>query len=211
MRLLKRSCVWLSFLFVVVVGAGNLCSFLLLSQPQYQSSSHLFLCESFISFWFDSSHCNSFTQNYNVVVVFKGTCTRYRPCTDLFVLCNFLGNSSNCVSAFVFSVMSIDRFLALTFPLKAKLWFSVKQAKITTACITVFFTIVHLPVQFSLPKENRPSPIYILLSLQTTGRNIHIGRISSLFLIQKVFTVRRFGIGFSLFWQYCNYGMNFYA
>jgi hypothetical protein len=129
---------------VLAIGiTGNVLSFILLSQNQYNSSSTCFYMKMLTVF--DSAYLISsmisdhFTTWSNPSFVYR-----------LFfcALLRSFRRVSQAVSSTLLTAMSVDRLLAVAVPLKAKIWGNVGRANVVTCIILVVITAVHSPVSF---------------------------------------------------------------
>ncbi|XP_064620474.1 FMRFamide receptor-like [Lineus longissimus] len=267
---------------ILVVGVtGNVLSFLLLSQNQYKSSSTCFYMK--VLAIFDSIFLITWT-TYDHFKIWTNPFLESR--TFICALLNSLKRAIPAVSSTLLTTMSVDRFLAVAVPLKARSWCNVGRAKIATSLIIGLLLAIHVPIPFvrsykTLEEDcqlqgsvSQWSHLYANFRLVTTfyiplivlfisnlcivcfvknnrrnmqklqgvdaGQNtqqeghitlmlLAVTASSFVFLIpfqvarlyyryaftgpitQKSRTVFDFISSFTGFFQYCNYGMNFYA
>jgi hypothetical protein len=134
---------------LVAVGmVGNVLSFLLLSGPQYRTSSTcVYMKAVAIS---DSIHLLSIPLQRSVAYILLDKIKRMSPnrtrifCTQGMFWLYF----SPTVSSYLLFAMSLDRLLALVFPFKSRVSSSVSNAMAVVVAIFVVAVVLHLPIQF---------------------------------------------------------------
>jgi hypothetical protein len=139
---------------IIVVGViGNILTYLVMRQPQYDRSSTsysmkvlaildtIILVARYFQRYIYMTKPSRVWDNDLIATIF---------CKEFLFITFFFMNLSHWVMA----LMAVDRLVGIMFPLKARLWCSVKRSRAYVIGLAVLFGVIHFPVWWKVYDRN---------------------------------------------------------